>query len=462
MTDNEEQFDLAPQIDQPMNPYKIVHLYNKSNVYHLTRQVLLDSRLTQDTYCFFYHILAKSMDEFNEMYGSFACLINRSRIEADLYLNVDSESLEHIIKYIQTGKLDAKNIYSNNWKTIDEIIDLATMFGMPTLVSMMRNLHPSDAQIKTVFEMIKYVAFLIIRVYQETIDEDYDGDDAYNKINDFITVNKNEIIDNFVKPNMYSNSFYTKCFDLFTSLFIVPILKQYYEHQNESQESSCDSSTEMPILFNWSKPQQSFDWSKPQQSFNWSKPQQSFNCPWINEQNDSSTFVDKNNNQESYDVIRQNLKNLFDSSTKNNDEEKNKKEEKQFDQYITPNMMNLIDEKLKFMSQKLSNENNNETQNKDKDNTNYTEPQVKILPIFGNFSDVLNGLCKSNNLHETEDLDDTEEQQPKFEFNADPEVFKEMLNKNVGDLGATFTNLNDTLKTIIDNFQQEMNKYSNQ
>ena len=143
MEDSEEHFDLTPQIE-PVNTFKIVHLHNKSERYHLTRQVLLDSALTQNTYCFFYHILTKNLDEYNEMYGSFACLIARSGIEADLYLNVHLDALEHIVQYIQTGKLDSEDIYINNWKIIDEIIDLATMFGMPTLVSTMRNLHPSN------------------------------------------------------------------------------------------------------------------------------------------------------------------------------------------------------------------------------------------------------------------------------------------------------------------------------
>ncbi|XWV26098.1 hypothetical protein QJ857_gp0982 [Tupanvirus soda lake] len=439
MTDNEEQFDLAPQIDQPMNPYKIIHLYNKSNVYHLTRQVLLDSRLTQDTYCFFYHILAKNMDEFNEIYGSFACLINRNRAEADLYLNVDSESLEHIIKYIQTGKLDAKNIYSNNWKIIDEIIDLATMFGMPTLVSMMRNLHPNDEDINFQIQYIKQIANILIKIYLEIIDDDNDNDDLYLKVDQFITENKNEIVDNFIKPNMYGNAFASKCLDFIVSLFMVPILKQLHEYQHADQ-SSCESSLEIPI------------------SFHWEKPQQQFNCPWMNKQDSDCVPIDKNINKEHYDVIRQNLKNLFESQT-NNDQE-NKKEKTEFDQYITPNVMNLIDEKLKSLSQTLGG-NNDDNEKVEKDKTNFTEPQVNVLPVFSNFSDIINGLCKSNNLHETEDLDDTEIEQQTFEFNANPEVFKEMLNKNIDNISVNFTNLNDALKVIMDKCQQEMNKYSN-
>lgn len=132
---SEENFDLTPQIDDPSNTFLLVHIHNRSTVYHMTRQTLLDSIITQDTYCFFYHIVAKSATEFNKMYGSFAYLVWKNTIEANLYLNVDSEALEHIIKYIQTGKI---NVNESKSKSIDDIIDLATMFGMSNLVAMLR------------------------------------------------------------------------------------------------------------------------------------------------------------------------------------------------------------------------------------------------------------------------------------------------------------------------------------
>lgn len=142
MADNDEIFDLTPQIESPTNSFKVVHLHNRSDQYHLTRQVLLDSILTQNTYCFFYHILSKSIDEFNQMYGSFACIISRSTIEADLYLNVDIIALNHIIFYIQTTKIDGQQICTTSHKTVDEIIGLAIIFGMPLLVSTMRQIRP--------------------------------------------------------------------------------------------------------------------------------------------------------------------------------------------------------------------------------------------------------------------------------------------------------------------------------
>lgn len=142
MNNNEEQFELTPIIEEPMNEYKIIHLYNKNNTYHLTRQILLNSAYTMDTYCLFYHILAKNMDDFNDEYGSIACLIPRNQDEADLYMNVDTESLEIIIKYIQTNKmtiLEKKITTLENNKLISEIIDLATIFAMPKLVALLRN-----------------------------------------------------------------------------------------------------------------------------------------------------------------------------------------------------------------------------------------------------------------------------------------------------------------------------------
>lgn len=140
MSDN-ENFELNPQINEIYNPWMIIHIYNRSNVYHLTRQVLLDSSITQNTYCFFYHILSKSVDDFNETYGSFAFILSKSDVEADLYLNVDIIALTDIIKYIQTGKICNKNIYYENLELVKQIIDLSSMFGMPVLVSLMREIE---------------------------------------------------------------------------------------------------------------------------------------------------------------------------------------------------------------------------------------------------------------------------------------------------------------------------------
>lgn len=138
-SDNEKNFDIATQYDEPQNNFNVVHLHNKSTVYHLIRQVLLDSTLTQNTYCMFRHIITKRVDEFNEMYASVACLIARSDIEADLYMNIDQEAFDFIINYIQTGKIDRRIFIEDKHRSINEIIDLSTMLGLPALVKSMRS-----------------------------------------------------------------------------------------------------------------------------------------------------------------------------------------------------------------------------------------------------------------------------------------------------------------------------------
>lgn len=146
MDNNKEQFELTPIIEEPTNTFKVVHLFNRNDTYHLTRQILYNSAYTLDTYCLFYQILAKNVDDFNDEYGSFACLIPRNDIEADLYVNVNHYALNFIIEYIQTGKFNRYlttqrlvNYDGNN--IISEMIDLATILGMPKLVTYLRKLN---------------------------------------------------------------------------------------------------------------------------------------------------------------------------------------------------------------------------------------------------------------------------------------------------------------------------------
>jgi hypothetical protein len=140
--DNPTTLNFAPDVSVILNDFKIIHLRNQSKTYHLTRQVLLDSVLTQDTYSFFYHILLLDTDSFNEKYGSFACVIDRTSYEADLYLNVNSDALYYIINFIQTGKIDCMDVYQNHRKLVDEIFDLAIMFAIPNLVDNFKNIVP--------------------------------------------------------------------------------------------------------------------------------------------------------------------------------------------------------------------------------------------------------------------------------------------------------------------------------
>jgi hypothetical protein len=241
MTNTEEEFDLAPQIDEPMNSFKVVHLYNKSDIYHLTRQVLLDSTITQNTYCVFYHILTKNLEEFNEIYGSFACLIERNRFEADLYLNVDSKALGYIVRYIQTGKLDGKSIYVKEWKTIDEIIDLATMFGMPVLVSMMRSLHPSNEKIGEKLNNIKSVTESLLHLYKNQINNEFDTEKNISVLNEFIDENREDIIEDYIKPNFYKSSNY-KFGYLILQFFLMPLLvNESINKIHHNKEIKCDT-----------------------------------------------------------------------------------------------------------------------------------------------------------------------------------------------------------------------------
>ena len=258
MTDTQEQFDLTPQIEEPVNGFKIVHLCNQSDKYHLTRQVLLDSSLTQDTYCFFYHILAMNMEEFNKMYGSFACLIDQSVAEADLYLNVDADALRHIVKYIQTGKINGKDIYADNWKTIDEIIDLATMFGMPELVTELRNLHPSESCIGSSINMMRECAAAMLYLWKKYVDDKYDVEKYMEKVDQFIDQNKEDITNTFIKSQMYNMSPFTgKLISILISLFLVPLVNNthsLFNHRDlfntrDLMEKMTEHGSEMPEYY---------------------------------------------------------------------------------------------------------------------------------------------------------------------------------------------------------------------
>lgn len=163
---NPEEFDPTAQMEEPVNSFKIVHIQNKSSKYHLTRQVLINSVLSHNTYSFFYHILSKSTDEFNQVYGSFACIMPRSDYESDLYLNVDSLALKHLIDYVQTGKINFADIHSNNPENTNEIIDLATMFGMPDIVTAFRKFILSDEAIEHHYKLVETLSTSFLQLCQ--------------------------------------------------------------------------------------------------------------------------------------------------------------------------------------------------------------------------------------------------------------------------------------------------------
>ncbi|BCS83268.1 hypothetical protein QLL95_gp0855 [Cotonvirus japonicus] len=219
-----ENFDLTPQIEEHKNSFNIVHIYNKTNVYHLTKQVLLESMVPHNMYCLFYHMLTKTELEFNNMYGSYAYFIVRNYHEADLYLNVDSDSLNHIINYIQTSNIDGKKIYFENWRKVDEIIDLATMLGMSSLVSKLRKLHPSDQYIENTLKNLKQTIITSFTGFNILFKTDIKYENYNDIIEDLFNNNKQLLIDNYIKPGMYKNNpFNSSLVDAF-----VKILSRYY------------------------------------------------------------------------------------------------------------------------------------------------------------------------------------------------------------------------------------------
>lgn len=149
-----EQFDFTSNIDDPTNGYLVVHLHNKGQKFHLTRQALLDTGLTHK-FNFFYNILAKTCEEFNSMYGNFACLIERTQYEADVYMNVSLFALPFTIEYIQKDSIDFYSHHFYEQKSMpskdgpntffSDILDLATMLGLPLLVEKINEFFPPNS-----------------------------------------------------------------------------------------------------------------------------------------------------------------------------------------------------------------------------------------------------------------------------------------------------------------------------
>ncbi len=138
--------EIGLDIDKVYNDYLVVHIHNQTDIFHLTRQVLLDSALKHNTCCFFYQILAEEADYFNQLYSAFACIIPSSRIEADIYLNVNCDALSQIIYYVQADQLIMPNnevnyIYGDDdiqSKSSIHLEQLARVFGMPELVERLK------------------------------------------------------------------------------------------------------------------------------------------------------------------------------------------------------------------------------------------------------------------------------------------------------------------------------------
>ena len=113
--------------------YQVIHFHNRQDVFHLTSQILRDTAASHGEYCFFYRILTDDTDAFNRDYGSFATIIPRTQVEADVYLNVDQASLQTLIRYIQTDSLMGCTLTS-------DLADLSYVFGLSALATSLREL----------------------------------------------------------------------------------------------------------------------------------------------------------------------------------------------------------------------------------------------------------------------------------------------------------------------------------
>lgn len=142
--------------------YGIIHIHNKNDMYHLTKQCLVDSSITQCTFCFFYQIISLDIDEFNSKYGSFALMIHRNEIETDLYLNVNSNALSYLIEYIQTNKFNYDNLSKGE---LVEIMDLAILFGMANFVEQIKEIISGKKRNKHYKYLINFVLSACLKLF---------------------------------------------------------------------------------------------------------------------------------------------------------------------------------------------------------------------------------------------------------------------------------------------------------
>lgn len=140
MTEHSDDFDIGINFNESYKPFKIYHIYNKTDIYHLTKQTLIETGVIYGDYNFFFHIVHMDTEEFNDKYGSFACMLQKNMDESNIFMNIHAKAFSYIVNYIQTNKIDDDEIRQKNKKVVDEIIDLATMLGLPVLVTKLRDL----------------------------------------------------------------------------------------------------------------------------------------------------------------------------------------------------------------------------------------------------------------------------------------------------------------------------------
>src|SRR5579872_5825294 len=151
--------DFCQQIYRNLNSYELIHIFNGNDTYYLTATTIIESALIQNKPTFFYHVLRLDLDQFNNIYGSFAYLKpdrEDNRI-AYLYLSVDPVALAHIIRYIQLDHIDGTEIYRNNYKDIAHFIHLAGLFDMPMLMNELKALMPTEQQFENFVQMVQQI-----------------------------------------------------------------------------------------------------------------------------------------------------------------------------------------------------------------------------------------------------------------------------------------------------------------
>lgn len=130
---------MAAALDPVNFRYAMVCLHNRNDTYYLPYAVLENSGATDGDSSFFYRIIAKGPLEMNQDFGSFSWMYESFRgsgYTADVYLNVDPESLNIINNYIQRNLLPTEISMSS----LRLVIDLVTIMGMPVLLESLRRI----------------------------------------------------------------------------------------------------------------------------------------------------------------------------------------------------------------------------------------------------------------------------------------------------------------------------------
>ena len=125
---------------------QIIHVMNRNDTFHLTRQTILDSScvvedasFSQEIYTLFYHAISLEPHEFNSKYKSFAYIKHKGP-EAKLYLNAEIIPFQMIMEYIQTKRIDERKLIFDSDLTT-RLIDLADVLGMTHLMQILRSIQ---------------------------------------------------------------------------------------------------------------------------------------------------------------------------------------------------------------------------------------------------------------------------------------------------------------------------------